>query len=248
MFEQGHGQRLEDAAEGWWRDWRAHGDAAARAHLITHYQRFARIMAAKLYGQHPYKVLEFDDYLQYANVGLIEALERFDPTSGVMFETYSASRIRGAILDGIRRSSDVQEQISARRRLTEERIASLDDDDIAQGSEQLFKRLADMAIGLAVGFALEGTGMYQNDASGTGENAYQGVELTQLGQRLRALVRMLPEAQRTVVAGHYLQQQNFAVIAENLDVSRGRVAQLHKEALTRLRTMLQQQGISDFSC
>jgi RNA polymerase sigma factor for flagellar operon FliA len=247
MFDPGQNAQLNDAASQWWHDWRERSDSGARERLLLHYQRFARIMAAKLYGQHLYKVLEFDDYLQYAHIGLIEALDRFDPDCGVMFETYSASRIRGAILDGVRRSSEVQEQISARRRLADERVESFKEAPAADGMEQLFKRLAEMAIGLAVGFALEGTGMYQGAETGT-DGAYQGIELAQLGQRLRSLVRTLPEAHRAVIVGHYLEHQNFAAIAAHLQVSRSRVAQLHKEALLKLRQMLQQQGISDFSC
>jgi RNA polymerase sigma factor for flagellar operon FliA len=246
MLDHSEGQQLEQVTQGWWHAWRDHGDQKARQRLLLHYGRFARIMAAKLYGQHPYKVLEFDDYVQYAQLGLMEAMERYDPDAGAMFETYSASRIRGAILDGIRKSSDIQEQISARRSLAAERVASLNADAPQAGVDSLFAHLAGMAIGLAVGFALEGTGMFQGDEAG-GEDAYQGIELAQLGKRVRMLTRGLPDAQSDVIVGHYLQQQSFTEIAVRLGLSRGRVAQLHKEALQRLKELLQRQGITGLS-
>lgn len=239
---------VDDPAGAWWQAWRGDGDVRARARLVEHYQRFARILAAKLYGQHQYRVLEFDDYFQYANVGLIEALERFEPDGGARFETFAASRIRGAILDGIRRSSDVQEQISARRRIAAERVGSLAAGGGAADTESLFAHLAEVAVGLAVGFALDGTGMYQAAEDAGGDGAYQAVELAQMAQRIRALVRALPDAQREVVAGHYLQQLSFTEVAARMQLSRGRVAQLHKEALGGLRHRLQGQGVISFSC
>lgn len=249
MFELAPQSELEDTLSGWWTAWRGAGDAGARERLIGHYQRTARITAAQLYAQHPYKVLEFDDYLQFASVGLIEALDRYDPDSGVRFETYSASRMRGAILDGIRRSSDVQEQISARRRTAGERVDTLAPDvDKSDDVDKLFADLAEVAVGLAIGFVLDGTGMYQAGDDTGGEGAYQAVELAQLARRVRALVRSLPGNQREVVTGHYLQQMSFSDVAERLQLSRGRVAQLHKEALERLRQMLARQDIGAFSC
>jgi RNA polymerase sigma factor for flagellar operon FliA len=249
MIELALQSEVEASLSRSWKAWRGAGDAGARERLIGHYQRHARITAAQLYGMHPYKVLEFDDYLQFASVGLIEALDRYDPDSGVRFETYSASRMRGAILDGIRRSSDVQEQISARRRTARERIDTLaPDGDRTDDVDRLFADLADVAVGLAIGLVLDGTGMYQAEEDAGGESAYQAVELAQLARRLRALVRSLPANQREVVSGHYLQQMSFSDIAEQLRLSRGRVAQLHKEALERLRQMLAHQGIGAFSC
>lgn len=249
MIELDLQSEVEASLSGSWKAWRGAGDAGARERLIGHYQRHARITAAQLYGMHPYKVLEFDDYLQFASVGLIEALDRYDPDSGVRFETYSASRMRGAILDGIRRSSDVQEQISARRRTARERIDMLaPDGDRTDDVDRLFADLADVAVGLAIGLVLDGTGMYQAEEDAGAESAYQAVELAQLARRLRALVRSLPANQQKVVSGHYLQQMSFSDIAEQLRLSRGRVAQLHKEALERLRQMLAHQGIGAFSC
>lgn len=239
---------LDDRLSGWWTAWRGDGDARARERLIGHYQRQARITAAQLYGQHPYKVLEFDDYLQFATVGLIESLDRYDPDSGVRFESFSASRMRGAILDGIRRSSDVQEQISARRRIAAERVEALAPAGEGGGVDKLFADLADVAVGLAIGFVLDGTGMYQAEEGTGGESMYRAVELAQLARQLRSLVRSLPANQREVVTGHYLQQLSFSEVAERLQLSRGRVAQLHKEALDKLRQMLARQGVGAFSC
>lgn len=225
------------------------GDAAARAEVIGVYLRFARIMAARLYGRRVYTTMEFGDYLQLASVGLIEAVDRFEPERGIKFETYAAGRINGAILNGIRASSEIQEQIAARRRIVRERLASLQQGPPHTGdAPALFARLAELAVGLAVGFALEGSGMYQNGEEQAIDQAYRGIELQQLKGKVEALVAALPENQKNVIAGHYLQHQPFEEIAIRLKLSRGRISQLHKEALAKLRSGLEIRGYTNLSC
>ena len=227
-------------------------DAAVRERLVHAYTGFARIMAAKAFAKRLYTEIEFGDYLQYAMVGLIEAIDRFDPQLGNKFETFAGPRITGAVLSGIESSSEIQQQISARRRVVAQRVASL---SVAapgaapeQGPKAVFARLAELAVGLAVGFALEHSGMHRAEDAEYADNSYHGVELKQLRARLRELVARLPEPQRQIVYAHYVQNQGFDDVAHHMDLSRGRIAQLHKDALDRLRTLLRQQGGVDLSC
>lgn len=213
--------------------------------LAGRYAEFARMMAAKAYGRRTSEDIEFDDYLQYARIGLIESIERFDPAHGAKFETYAAARIGGAILNGLGSASELHEQLAARRRAVGDRTDALrtaqaEDDDV-------FGRLADIAIGLAVGFMLEGSGMFQDAEAGMPDNTYSSVELRQLRLRLHGTIAQLPERQRHVVQAHYLQNQAFDEIAAHLKLSRGRVSQLHKEALSKLATMLKPTPDVDFS-
>lgn len=227
--------------------WRAFGrqrDAALRERLVAHYLPFARIMAAKLYAGRTHMQVEFDEYLQYARLGLIEAVDRFDAGRGYKFETYAGSRINGAILSGMRGYSEVHEQVAARQRVVRERMASLQEPrrDTADPAD-LFGYLAELAIGLAVGFALDNSGMYQErdrDAQYR-DNTYAGVELKQLRARLKSLVEGLSGKHKQVVSYHYLQQLPFDEIADMLGVTRSRIAQIHKEALLKLREALRGQ-------
>lgn len=241
---------VPDAADlaAWWDAFVRGRDPALRERLIHAYQEFARIMAAKLYARRVYTEMEFADYLQYATVGLIEAVDRFEPGRGNKFETYAASRINGAVLSGIEQSTEIQQQISARRRVIRERLVSLSEASAAAPADDVFARLAELAIGLAVGFALDDTGMHQADGAEYADNSYRGVELKQLKARILALVEDLPQSQKAVVRGHYLQQQPFADIAAALRLSRGRVAQLHKEALGNLRARMMAMNEVDLSC
>jgi RNA polymerase sigma factor for flagellar operon FliA len=218
-----------------WRRYARERDGAVREELAHAYMEFARIMAAKAYAQRAYPELEFGDYLQYAHVGLLESIDRFEPERDIKFETFAAPRIQGAILNGIACSSEIQEQIAARRRILAARVGSLRD---GTGPQDVFARLAEIAIGLAVGFALEESGMVQAEGAEYPDNSYHGVEMKQLQARVRAALAQLVPGQRQVIESHYLQQQPFEEVATAMRLSRGRIAQLHKEALGNLRARL----------
>lgn len=198
------------------------------------------MMAAKVYARRIYTEMEFADYLQYARIGLIEAVDRFEPERGIKFETYASKRISGAMLSGIEGSSEIQQQIAARKRILGQRVASLaDEPETAAGVDAVFSRLAEIAFGLAVGFALEDSGMHCVETGEYADNSYTGVEIKQLQSRINQAVLALPANQRNVIQMHYLQQRAFEEVATDMALSRGRIAQIHKQALASLRSLLQ---------
>jgi len=223
-------------------------EIGARNALAGRYAEFARMMAAQAYGRRTSQDVEFDDYLQYARLGLIESIERYDPSYGAKFETYAAIRINGAILNGLESASELHEQLAASRRRVAERTAALRAASTAGTRSDVFDRLAEIAIGLAVGFMLEGSGMFQeNEQATVPDNTYSSVELRQMRRRLHDTIAQLPERQRHVVHAHYVQDQAFEEIATALELSRGRVSQLHKEALSTLAARLKAGQDVDFS-
>lgn len=245
----GWGRTDAETVRPFWHQYRESRDPALRERLIEHYLPFARMLAAKAYANRIQLELEFADYLQYASIGLVEAVDRFDPSLMAKFETFSALRINGAILNGIVSLTEKQEQISVRKSLLAERVKSLKTDTNApkaKDPEGVFKYLAELAIGLAVGFALEGTGMYQADEGSYEENAYRRVELKQFCGKLAEMMESLPDKERRIIKLHYHQQLPFDEIAQMLGVTKGRVSQIHKSALARLRSGFGK-GI-DFQC
>jgi RNA polymerase sigma factor for flagellar operon FliA len=231
-----------------WQAYRHGRDESLRQRLVGRYLEFARMLAARMYARRTYEGLEFDDYLQFARLGLMEAVDRYDDGLGAKFETFAAHRINGAILNGIATYSEVQEQVAARRRIDAERIEGLHGDapDRADPAA-LFAYLADLAVGVAVGLALEGTGMVQDAAAMYGVQPYDGLALRQLRARLKEALAALPERQRKVLSWHYLEQRPFDEIGAALGVTRGRVSQLHKEALASLRERWRARDAVDWS-
>lgn len=235
----------ERSSDGEHRDWRAYCDggcASARLRLIERYMPFAKMLAAKQFGLRVERDSEFDDYRQWAMEGLIESVDHYDPERGIAFEAFSAKRIRGAILNRLESQSEISAQRAMRSRLRRERLSSIStpvtNDADRQSTEELFSHLAEVAVGLALGLMLENTGMFQpQDEASEAAEPYRNIEFAQLRQQIHALVERLPEREKTLVKYHYYFGFSFEEIAEVLSVSKGRVSQLHKQSLGRLRDM-----------
>ena len=149
------------------------------------------------------------------------------------FSAYARRRIAGNIADGMAQMTEVDAQLSLRRRMQRERLRSF---DTAPDTADPLLVLADLAVDLAVGLLLEGTGIIAggNDRA----DAYEGLAWRQAQAALVGELGQLPDAQGVVVRQHYHNGLSFAHIADLLKLSRGRISQLHREAIERLRRRL----------
>lgn len=260
-----------DLTAALWVRWRKDRDEAAREQLISHYLPYARMVAATVYGRRTHNDIEFDDYLQLARVGLLEAVDRFEPGQGAQFKTFAAKRVQGAVLNGLTRLTEKNQQISVGMRLRQERLEAVKEAAAEEASQEssgggasvpnssrsadkLFKYLAEVGIGLALGVMLEDTGMVDAEAfDGDGHTPspevsyFRKTEILQLRAVLRDLVGQLSEQQRSVIRHHYLQEIPFDEIAAAMGVTRGRVSQLHRQGLLRLRELLGKDARCDVS-
>ena len=230
-----------------WARLNAHGDAHARAALIEMHRAFARVVAATYFGRRIDDDIDFDEYHQWALLGMIESVDRFDAARGVGFRTFASRRMHGCILDGLEHATEKQQQIAVRRRLREERAA-----DALQAARagrggigaaidegELFAVLAEVGMGLALGMLLEDTAMVEpaRDAV-VPDRAYDHAELRQLQGAVHASIGKLSEQEQLVVRGHYLDDLRFVEIADKLGLTKGRVSQIHKQAMDKLRATL----------
>jgi RNA polymerase sigma factor FliA len=140
--------------------------ASAREALFQHYLPYARALAAKLYAGRHRNDVDFNDFRQLALVGLLESIDRFELDRSNAFETFCTPRIKGAVLDGVQKLTDAQEQISFMRRAQRERIASLESagPDTEPVISDTFDKLAQLTAGLAIGFMLDDTGLLAHDS------------------------------------------------------------------------------------
>jgi RNA polymerase sigma factor FliA len=238
----------EAAAEAaLWRCWRLDGDEHARGRLLDIHMPYARVVAATYYAKRFHDEIEFGDYLQLASLGLIEALGRFDPAVGVQFRTFAARRMHGAILDGIEQLTEKQQQIAARQRIEAQRRAAIK--EAAQSGagkagsrspDQVLRYAAEAGLAFALAWILDGTGMLDGGERSETVAFYRSVELQQLRSRIVELVNTLPPQEKRVIQSHYFQELSFEEISATLQVTRGRVSQVHRKALLRLREGLRE--------
>ncbi|MBC5785110.1 sigma-70 family RNA polymerase sigma factor [Ramlibacter sp. USB13] len=239
--------RPADDEPALWRRLREEGDEAARAALLRMHLPYAKVIAAHFYGRRFSDDVEFGDFLQYASLGMLEALDRFDPARGVQFRTFAARRMQGAILNGLERLTEKHQQIAARQRLRNERLHDLQTlagADAAGNAPdepaQLLRFVTEVGIGLALCWMLEGTGMVETAEGASHHPFYRGVALAQLRARLLHAVDGLPAQEKTVVRSHYLQGIPFDRVAESLSLTKGRISQIHKQALLHLRAAVRE--------
>lgn len=171
-------------------------------------------MAQSHFASRPGDEIEFSDCLQSAIVGLVESADRFNPDHGVQFMTFAAYRMKGALIDGLERMTELHQQRAAARR--EE-----------HPPEQLLSH------------GLEGTGMFRTGEPSENVPFYRKVEEQQFRDRMFGLVVKLPPQERKVVQGHYFQQRRFDEIAQAMGLTKGRISQIHSRALSRLRESLE---------
>lgn len=171
-----------------------------------------------------------DDFIQNATIGLLDAITRFDPARGVPFRSYARPRVRGAIFNGLR--AILGERI---QRFQDSRFNARLGDMQEADEGSAFDQLVDTIVGLGVGYLLDEASHGQSFASG---DALAYAQTAQIQTRLVRAVSRLPERLKAIVLVHYFQYVPFKDIALQMGLTKGRVSQMHREALMRLRASL----------
>ncbi len=219
--------------------------------LVVLHEPLVKRIAYHLMSRLPASV-QADDLIQAGMIGLIEASRKFDPEQGASFETYAGIRIRGAMLDEIRRTDwtprsvhrKAREVAEAVRRIENEKGRDARDVEVAEemglNLEEYHKILQD-STGCRI-FSFEDPGMLGEDgAHQSGRHADQPLETLQKSdfkQGLADEIKGLPERERLVMALYYDEELNLREIGEILGVSESRVCQIHGQALIRLRARM----------
>jgi RNA polymerase sigma factor FliA len=225
-----------------WRRLRFEAEAGCRAALFNLYVGLARALAGRDFRRRRSQRVERRDYEHFAYEGLLQAIDRFDPMRGVPFSAYARLRIAGNISNGISQMSEIDTQIGYRHRIEQERLRSLAQCDEMSRADVL-AALSQLATGLALGIMLEGTRLVRSESGADpAPLAYESLEWRELNARLADELARLPANEALVLRQHYDNGLSFAQIAILLDLSRGRVSQLHKSALDRLRAKIGRLG------
>ena len=196
--------------------------------------------------------VQADDLIQAGMIGLIEASRKFDPDQGASFETYAGIRIRGAMLDEIRRTDwtprsvhrKAREVAEAVRKIENEKGRDARDVEVAEMMglplDEYHKILQD-STGCRI-FSFEDPGILGDEGlPEPGRHTDQPLEQLQKNDFKLGLaeeIRGLPERERLVMALYYDEELNLREIGEILGVSESRVCQIHGQALIRLRARM----------
>lgn len=245
-----------------WDAWHRTRDAAARDWLVVHYASLVKFVAGRVGAGLPRSV-DTADLVSAGVLGLMTAIDRFDPANGAKFETFAMPRVRGAIMDSLRSLDWVPRSVRSRSRTVQATIEMLEqrngttptDDEIAAeigiGTDELAEWLADIAGGSIgpldhVALDREATGVATRggaDPSDVRGQPASTVEEQELRTAMRAAISTLPEREQAVIVLYYEDGLTLAEIGEALGVTESRISQIHTKAVLQLRSRLQRAGL-----
>ncbi|MDD6201795.1 MAG: FliA/WhiG family RNA polymerase sigma factor [Lachnospiraceae bacterium] len=243
----------ENARMKLWKDYSKSRSAEIREKLILEYAPLVKLVAGRLSMYLGYNV-EYDDLVSYGIFGLIDAIDKFDCTKPVKFETYASLRIRGAILDQIRKMDWIprtirqkqkkidaaQKEIEAAfgRNATEEEIA----EKLGISGEEYLEWQSQMKITNLVSlneYVEQGSDVPNGrEASSHFDMPEDVLEKNELKQMLIESLELLTEKERRVIELYYYEELTLKEISVVLEVSESRVSQLHTKALQKMKTKM----------
>ncbi len=241
-----------------WQEYVSTRDRAVRDRLILTYAPLVKFVAGRLGSGLPAHVDE-GDLVSYGLLGLIGAIERYDPDRDVKFETYAIARIKGSIIDELRALDWVPRSVRARARDIERAIAELEarlgrapsDEEISSKlgitEEELNESLSEISrtsiAALDELWTISSSGgdtvaLIDTIEDKEGPEPQSALAETELKEAIGEAIARLPEREKLVVTLYYYEELTLREIGEVLGVTESRVSQLHTKAILRLKARL----------
>jgi RNA polymerase sigma factor FliA len=242
-----------------WRRYKDSGDSHARERLVLAYSPLVKYVAGRMASGLPAHVEEAD-LISYGLLGLISAIERFDPAREIKFETFAVTRIKGSIIDELRSLDWVPRSVRAKAREIEKVNAQLEhelqrapsDQEMAEKLGVTLEEFQDTLNRISNSSVVALDELWTvSDASGDQVSLLdtiqdpqaldpaQEMDATEMKDRLADAIARLPEREKLVVALYYYENLTLREIGEVLGVTESRVSQLHTKAVLRLKSRLQ---------
>ena len=227
---------------------------------VERYLSLVKRIAGRLAISLPQHVDE-DDLIGYGVFGLLDALERFDTSRGVKFETYATLRIRGAMIDGLRTMDWVPHSARQRYKHIQEAFSEVEamkgrPAAVAEVADYLKMDMKELEGAIHQGQMLNLTSLDEIASGEDGEGnlsslhqlsdlqaqeAFQEIEIKEKYKILADAIEKLPEKEKLVVALYYQEDLTLKEIAVVMKLSESRISQLHSQAILRLRGRLSRQ-------
>lgn len=220
--------------------------------LVEKHTALVKRIAHHLLIRLPASVL-VDDLIQAGMIGLLEAARNFDGSKGASFETFSGIRIRGAMLDEIRKGDWTPRSVHKNNRAISEAISEVEretgrdarDTEVAEkldvGINEYHQMLNEVSAGKIIG--IEDLGVTEDvlvtEKEKGNDDPFDELAQGSFQKALAYAITTLPEREAIVLSLYYDEELNLREIGEVLEVSESRVSQIHSQAMVRLKTRMQ---------
>lgn len=236
-----------------WQEYIKWNSEQLREQIIIEYVPLVKLVAGRLNMYLGYTV-EYDDLVSYGIFGLIDAIDKFDYGKGIKFETYASLRIRGSILDQIRKMDWIPRSVRQKQKQMESAISKLEkekgvnvrDRDIAEelgislDEYRSWEGLTNISNIASLDEFMEtgtenGVKEFRNTAYAEPEEVIDREEVKKM---LMDALELLTEKERKVVLLYYYEELTLKEVAKVLEVSESRISQLHSKALEKMKKQL----------
>ncbi len=244
-----------DSLAAAWRDYKDTGSSRARDLLILHFSPLVKYVAGRVAVGLPANV-DQADLISYGIFGLIDAIDKYDQTRGIKFETYAISRIRGAIIDELRAIDWVPRSVRAKARQVEKAYSALEnrlkrppsDAEIAEDIffyvteiTEIYTQLSNVSL-IALDELMSSDGergdklsLVETLEDTKTENPVDAFESEEMKGILTDSINRLPEREKVVITLYYYEGLTLAEIGQVLGVTESRICQMHTKAVLALR-------------
>lgn len=240
-----------------WQRYHRRADVEIENALVEKYLPLVSAVMGRLAMTLPDHV-DQDDLYSVGLIGLLQALRNYDPTCGTSFETYARVRVRGSMLDELRRMDWVPRTVHEKARKIQDAMLGLEQKLGRAATEaEMAKTLGVSAdeysrllneIRPAAFVCLDsaapsdegdGGSLYDVIANAAGENPVEKTSQSELKEIIFARLKELPEMQRQVLALYYLEDMHLREIAEVFGLTESRICQIHSQAILAIRSYIQ---------
>lgn len=236
-----------------WEEYSKKKTPELREKIIIEYAGLVKLVAGRLSMYLGYNV-EYDDLVSYGIFGLIDAIDKFDYSKGYKFETYASLRIRGAILDQIRKMDWIPRSIRQKQRKLENAYQSLEtrygknvtDDELARELDISIEELEDWQNQTKITNIISLDEFLEQGSESKSEQYFATtfdqpetiVEKQELKEILTKVLDTLTEKEKKVIILYYYEDLTLKEISKILEVSESRISQLHTKALQKMKAKL----------
>lgn len=246
-----------------WKKYRENQDSISQEKLVKQYGHLVEQMANRLSTSIPQRIIPREDLIGLGYIGLIEAIKKFDYQKGYQFETYGLWRIKGAMLDGIRKMDWVPRGFrekakklnNAIRHLEQTLMRAPNEEELGQylnfSLEEVDQAMAALSLTTLLSLnepinANQDEGKQQNrldqitDVQAISQD--QELQMTEFRQIMADCINKMPEKEKHVISLLYYEGLTQVEIAEIMNLTKGRISQIHSKAIIRIRQGFEAKG------
>ncbi|WEG11222.1 FliA/WhiG family RNA polymerase sigma factor [Pullulanibacillus sp. KACC 23026] len=248
-----------------WIKFRENQDSLSRETLVKQYVHLVEQMAGRMSVSVPERIFSKEDLMSLGYIGLLEAIEKFDYTKGYQFETFGLWRIKGAMLDGIRKMDWIPRGVrdkakrlnSALRELEQQFLRSPTDAELSDYLNLSLDEVDETMSALSLSTVLslnetlpttngEGKDQTRIESIVDEQNPSQEqhIQMEEFKTLMADVIDQMPEKERLVISLFYYEGLSKVEIADVLNLTKGRISQIHTKAILRLRQAFHQNGYS----